>query len=290
MTVVSPNPVAAEFYGATYKVQTAPLFNGAPTQAQVNQGYVGDCYLLVAMISVANLNPSFIQKMIKDNGNGTFTVNFYNGPNAGLGGSEPNFLITVDNQLPVMKAPYHYRDGSTLLGVNGGAGTGAPIWAGIIEKAYVVLQSLVNGAPNDYASIWDDGVDSGITAITGQEVYDYLYDVNTTPPSLINPDGTVTPSSPAEEASLLITIQQALAAGNAVTMDDSSIIPGKAPNLVGAHAYAITAVDLVKKTVTFDNPWNASYSGGGLHTDTIASLANAGVAFHIAQGAVRTLA
>src|ERR1700722_2983891 len=57
-----------------------PLFSSAgPTPADVNQGYVGDCYFLSTLSSVAKLDPSLIRKDVIANGDGTFTVDFTNG-------------------------------------------------------------------------------------------------------------------------------------------------------------------------------------------------------------------
>jgi hypothetical protein len=42
----------------------------------VNQGNLGDCYLLASLAGTAYRTPSTIQNMFTDNGDGTFTVRF----------------------------------------------------------------------------------------------------------------------------------------------------------------------------------------------------------------------
>ena len=54
-----------------------PLFaSDGPTMADVNQGDLGDCYLLSALSSVAKTDPALIKKDVVADGNGIFTVTF----------------------------------------------------------------------------------------------------------------------------------------------------------------------------------------------------------------------
>ncbi len=80
----------------------------------IKQGMIGNCYFESAVASLAATEPEAIQKMIKDNGDGTFTVTF---PGAS---DEP---ITV-------KAPTEAEMG--LYNQGGKDGT----WACVLEKAY----------------------------------------------------------------------------------------------------------------------------------------------------------
>lgn len=80
----------------------------------IKQGMIGDCYFESAVASLAASDPESIQKMIKDNGDGTYTVTF---PGAT---DEP---ITV-------KAPTEAEMGLYNQGGKDGA------WACVLEKAY----------------------------------------------------------------------------------------------------------------------------------------------------------
>ncbi len=80
----------------------------------VKQGMIGDCYFESAMASLAATDPETIQKMIKDNGDGTYTVTFPGAPD------EP---ITI-------KAPTEAEMGLYNQGGKDGS------WACVIEKAY----------------------------------------------------------------------------------------------------------------------------------------------------------
>lgn len=79
----------------------------------ITQGHIGNCYLVAAIASVAQSNPQAIRDMIKDNGNGTYTVTF---PGA------------KDNPITV-KAPTQAEQGI----FNGASQHGT--WASVLEKA-----------------------------------------------------------------------------------------------------------------------------------------------------------
>jgi hypothetical protein len=62
----------------SYSASTSPLFaSSGPSMNDVNQGYLGDCYLLSSLAEVAKQNPDIIHSMFTDNGNGTYGVRFY---------------------------------------------------------------------------------------------------------------------------------------------------------------------------------------------------------------------
>ncbi len=84
------------------------------TPDAVRQGQVGDCFFEASLASVAQKHPEMIQKMIKDNHDGTYTVTFP---------GDPTHPVTV-------KAPTDAERGL----YNGGSENGA--WASVLEKAY----------------------------------------------------------------------------------------------------------------------------------------------------------
>lgn len=45
--------------------------------SDIQQGDYGDCYFMSSMGAIAREHPGFIEKMIHDNGDGTYTVTFY---------------------------------------------------------------------------------------------------------------------------------------------------------------------------------------------------------------------
>ena len=110
-----------------------PLFSSAgPSPADVNQGYVGDCYFLSTLSSVAKLDPSLIRKDVVANGDGTFTVDFLNG--------KTQNQIRVNADLPVWP-------GGELA--YAGRGVQNSLWVAVVEKAFAVYRTH----SDSYASI-----------------------------------------------------------------------------------------------------------------------------------------
>lgn len=103
----------------------------------INQGGLGDCYLLSAMASLAENRPQDIMKMIKDNGNNTYTVNF-----PGVKGG----TVTVDKPT------------SQELSKNASRASNGGIWVAVMEKAFMKL---------DKAGAFGGFPGSGITIMTG---------------------------------------------------------------------------------------------------------------------------
>jgi hypothetical protein len=56
---------------------------GGADPSDVKQGALGDCYLLAALAAVAKTNPALIERMISDNGDGTYNVTIYEDKGAG---------------------------------------------------------------------------------------------------------------------------------------------------------------------------------------------------------------
>ena len=109
----NPNASAAGV-ATTWQAQTGALFSGTPTYAQVNQGYVADCYFELAMAAVADFDPALLENMITSDGNGVYTVDFYNGKN------DPHDYVTVNTQMATMSSNYSFASGSHLAFDNGG--------------------------------------------------------------------------------------------------------------------------------------------------------------------------
>ncbi|RPI59219.1 MAG: hypothetical protein EHM48_09215, partial [Planctomycetaceae bacterium] len=123
---------AGNGYSNGYKNYSAqPLFVGEPQYADIRQGYVGDCYLLASLASVAMTDPNVIRQMATPLGDGTYAVRFYRNGQA--------VYLRVDGDLP------------TYYNTLAFAGTGAQgeIWAPVIEKAYAFFRYGMNS----YASI-----------------------------------------------------------------------------------------------------------------------------------------
>lgn len=109
------------------------LFSDAgPIADDVKQGYLGDCYFLATLSSVADTNANTIKQSVVDLGDGTYAVRFYKG------GKE--MFYRVDGDLAT------WSNGS-LAYANTGAQSST--WVAIIEKAFAAFRTNVNS----YASL-----------------------------------------------------------------------------------------------------------------------------------------
>src|SRR4029079_13271703 len=121
-----------------YSLASGQLFVDGPSYADVAQGALGDCGLVASLAEVAYRNPTAITNMFIVNGDGTYTVRFYNGSVAEY--------VTVDSYLPGGGGYYTRTPNSDL-------------WAALAEKACAQLNEFAwcqlgyNTTANSYASI-----------------------------------------------------------------------------------------------------------------------------------------
>jgi hypothetical protein len=105
--------------GKTYRAfDGRPLFAAAgPTMSDINQGVLGDCYLLAGLAAIARDDPHALRQYVVDFDDGTYGVrlgdNFYR----------------VDNDLPV-NSPSSNRPAYAALGAQ------QSMWVAIVEKAF----------------------------------------------------------------------------------------------------------------------------------------------------------
>lgn len=178
----------------------------------IEQGYVADCYLCAALGSIALHNPEYIENMITDNGNGTYTVSF--------GGELGD--VTVDDDFPIN------QDGNVVYAQTTGDGTTPELWVAIIEKAFAQAHS-----ENSYQGIEFGWPSNAIAHITGQTNFTVDAPSAFTPQSLqaaLNNGQSVTALTPKDP--------DGAGKGKSVTPD----------GLVFNHAYVITDVRQNAKT------------------------------------------
>jgi hypothetical protein len=158
-----------------YAQASGSLFGptGAPSYNDVAQGYAADCYFLAALGQLAVQSPQTIENMFVDNGDGTYTVRFYNNGVADY--------VTVNSELPVNSQGQFVYAGYDQYGqpaiVNSGTNV---LWVALAEKAYAQLAEegwsrADHGAyANAYDSIgygWPTTVSSQLTgSMTYQSV------------------------------------------------------------------------------------------------------------------------
>jgi hypothetical protein len=120
----------------TYKsFANDPLFaSNGPTMSDVNQGDLGDCYLLSTLSSVVKTDSALIKKDIVADGNGIFTVTF-----------AKTTKVNVTADLPV------FADGQLAYAKLGNQNS---LWVAIYEKAYAVYANAKTPSYNTINGGW----------------------------------------------------------------------------------------------------------------------------------------
>jgi hypothetical protein len=233
--LLDPIPTSPGY--TTHNFSSDPLFASAgPTQDDIFQGNVGDCYFLSYLAAIAQTNPDRIRQMVADLGDGTYAVHFFDA-------KANDVFVRVDADLP------SYGFGSPVYA---GLGQQNSLWVAIVEKAWAFYRNNMG----TYASI-DGGNNPGIAS-------DVAFG------TLCNP----APNDPAvyaTAADYLNGIQAALAAKKAVTI---GAVPDLSPNTPkqktnddsstwhrGKHIYTVETVNYshgVPISITLRNP-NGSY-------------------------------
>jgi hypothetical protein len=131
-----------------------PIFTREPCPDDVNQGAIGDCYLMAALAAIARNNPAAIYNMMKDNGDGTVTVKMY----------KPTDQAVEEKYFTIKK---------TI--VSDGRHSEGALWVPLLEKAYATMglavpkgKSLISSTSKSYAKIGDGGhSDTAFFILTG---------------------------------------------------------------------------------------------------------------------------
>lgn len=191
----------------------------------VSQGRLGDCYFMAALAAIAQRNPDAIRRMVKDNGDGTYTVTFHEGGE-----------VVVDDQFPMQGGQVAYaRPGDQ------DAKDGKELWVMLIEKAWAKLKG-------------------GYEAIRGSKVRMKSEDAME---ALTGHKTTTIYTSSKDGATLLKLLADAADKGLPMTagvytqerFDQETLQKMRSQGVHANHAYAVVSVDRAKGTVELYNPW-----------------------------------
>jgi hypothetical protein len=231
-------------FSVSYSTVSSPLYGAnGPSMSDINQGYLGDCYLLGSLAEVANQDPSAIESMITNNGNGTYGVRFY-----------------VDGQARYVTLDAQLANGGTEFN------SGSNIWASLVEQAYAEVQAqgvITSNSINDgnsFSTIGNGGApECALEEITGATaITDFSAAKSSWTSIVYNQSLTPTKStSNLTTASVLSTLAADLAVRDDLVLSswtnakDSS---GKT-TLVADHAMSVYGYDAATGMVEIRNPW-----------------------------------
>jgi len=201
--------------------------------SDVRQGAIGDCYLAAALAAVAGTSPAAITNAIKDNGDGTFTVRFYQ---LDWTGSKKAESVTVDADLPFSgDLPAYAKSTESVDGK-----PAHELWPSILEKAYAQWKG-------SYDAIGHGGNAGDVMeALTGERARSRSTSGDT--------DALWTKMKEATEK------KKPMCAGSG-DKDDAKYKDPKA-GVYGWHAYTVLGVeekktgDKTEKLVRLRNPWS----------------------------------
>ncbi|ANI90076.1 hypothetical protein A9P82_12750 [Arachidicoccus ginsenosidimutans] len=221
---------------------------GVPDLVHINQRNIGDCDGLAALGCMAYASPDFVKSLIKDNGDGTYTVSMYD-PQA-----KP-IKVTVSSQF--------LADGSGQLKACGAQGNNTTAtWATVLEKAimkYNVIYKFV-----------DNGTDIGGI---GSEYATPLF--TGTGNSFAFSAGAISPTN------LRRAVMWALANGKFVTggfnRANMGVGADSAASITG-HAYTLVVSTDSSALFSMRNPWgfNPTTNHGDIQDNGVINVPNIG--------------
>ena len=252
---VNSEPAVTPAWGQipTYGTVNGQLFANGVAPEDIHQGDSGDCYFLASLAAVAKTHPELIQKAIRQNADGTYSVDFHEPPGmdwmraggiAGVNtegylerwlqplGMKPSetSTVTMDGQLPLVggRDPYQSTDSGEL-------------WPALMEKAYAKWWG-------GYAAIGNGGDGAeGLMAITGAPV------------DRIGMGG-------GEDA-----VWQQLTAASAANQPMVATRYGKpdSPGMVNDHVYTVMGTETIngERYVDVRNPWGNTEPGNDGNDD-----------------------
>ncbi len=248
-----PSLVFDSAVSCSYQADTDPLYNstGLPAVSDINQGFLGDCYLLASMADVAQDQPALLKSLITNNGNNTYGVEFYI--------NSKSVYVTVDNEFP-------YKTGTSSFVAN----TSPDLWSCLIEKAYVQLNAdpgYLNHTSGDAWKLIENGGGDPITQLTGKSYSTY----NSQGYTLTN------------WAALKNTIVSAIQSGQEVDLGSfGSTYNGNTKLFIGGvdaqgnlegHMYSALGYDSKTGEFIIRNPWGAE-SGQNWATEFEATMSD----------------
>jgi hypothetical protein len=227
--------------GSVYTYTQGSLFVNGASAADVTQGSLGDCYFLSTLAGMANDKPDTVRDMFSDNGDGTFTVRFFN-----YGKTD---YVTVDRYLATNTS------GSLSFAKVGdnASNAGNELWVALAEKAYAQLnESGWSGqdGTNSFKGIEGGWMSGPINQLTNLQ----------TDSNYATKDAAQTWSMKQQDLINMVTSSQIVTAGF-VSGDDATLKTFQSKyGIVDNHAYTITSYNAATGQFTVNNPWGTKHA------------------------------
>lgn len=230
----------------SYSAVLAPLYGLAgPSMNDINQGYLGDCFLLSALAEVAHQDQAAIEGMIVNNGDNTYGVRFFVDGVARW--------VTVNDAQANGETEFNY---------------GSNDWASLVEKAYAQAQAggVITGNYVNYGNAFSTIGNGGCPEFTLEEITgataitDFVAAGSSWSKDVYNQNlYYVSGASRLSAASVLSTLVSGLAAGFDEILGSNTNATDSAgrTTLVADHAMSIYGYDSATGNLEVRNPWGS---------------------------------
>jgi hypothetical protein len=229
-SLADPTTTESDIVNKSYS--SDPLFGAnGPSENDINQGYLGDCYYLSALSAVAKVDPDIIKQSIVSLGDGTFVAQMHNTRGQTV-------FVHMNADLPT------WNTGGVAYE---GLGSGNSLWAALMEKAFTYVRSGANATAPSYSTIDNGGWMSESFNALGLANSDYF---------------------PSSSTQLVSQLEKLLNAGEAVTIAISN--PANGAPLIGDHAYTVDHINVDSNgnvTIVLRNPWGVDGAGNDGNND-----------------------
>jgi hypothetical protein len=229
--------------GVAYQQVSGSLFVNGVNYYDVDQGSLDDCYLMAALGEAAIHSPQSLTNMFIVNGDGTYTVRFYNGSSEAF--------VTVNGELPVVTssgtayyAGWGFTEPSTTVVKNMFNNSGNELWVPLAEKAYAQINEsgwIGQDGTNTYAGIGVGYASTAWSQITGKSASDTAFN--------------------GPSASITTTLAGLYNSGKALMLLSKDTPPD--PGFVSNHFYMVVAYSASSKLFEIINPHNCTDIGAG---------------------------
>ncbi len=202
----------------------------------VKQGSIGNCYFVAQLAAQAKADPSVIQNLIKDNGNGSYTVSLYL-KDKRQPWKRNKTDIVISSEFPTSNGT------SAAYAKPGDVGKdGAELWVMLIEKAFAkhaggYEETRGKKTPDGDVFGLMTGVNSGyreMSSLSGDNLLKLC-------------EGAVKGGKPVSFGAINTSASETEQAG------------AKAAGVVLNHAYSLAGVDRAKRTISLRNPWGSKH-------------------------------
>ena len=240
-------PGANSLGGGATMLGDIPVFGSlfgpnGPGSTDMQQGPGGDCWLLATAATMANNNPQALRNIIKDNGDGTYSVTLF------INGKSQTVIVDSVTPEDVQNGQIYQdseRDAQGDLTKNNPqepnltsiTAASAPLWPAILERAYAIADG------NNYSNLNSNQPAVAFQALTGQQAQEVAAN------NLSSDDLANAVNSP-----------------NGATA--AALFPASGPsadlaqhlNLIGDHNYYIKSYDSSTGMIQLGNPWGPGYT------------------------------